>query len=160
MNDKDIIKALEHCIDNADCENCPIDVCCPSFTDCQKAILDLIKRQQTEIERLEEELANPVVSYTHIYAEDVVKVGFDTKRAIVKATRAEAIKEFEDKVNREITEAIISNDKAIQEREKKHILSMVWSRTGLERSYDRERKMRSDEVFLLWKTAIIPKYAL
>lgn len=40
-----------------------------------------------------------------------------------KKARAEAIKEFAEKVNREITEAIISNDDAIREREKKHCVN-------------------------------------
>lgn len=37
-----------------------------------------------------------------------------------KECMTEAITEFAEKVNREITEAIISNDDAITEREKKH----------------------------------------
>ena len=54
MTDREIIKALE-CCNDCDCKGCP----CNSDSDCKgiddAEILDLIKRQQAEIERLKEE---------------------------------------------------------------------------------------------------------
>ena len=38
----------------------------------------------------------------------------------LKTAKSEARKEFAERINREIIEAIISNDKAIAERERKH----------------------------------------
>lgn len=60
MTDNEIIKALEHCsIDN--CTRCPyekcdVDIDCKNMLMCDA--LDLIKRQQAEIERLNDEKEN------------------------------------------------------------------------------------------------------
>lgn len=51
MNDNDIIKALEHCIDIGDCSTCTYTRC----IDLPQDALDLIKRQKAEIKRLEAE---------------------------------------------------------------------------------------------------------
>ena len=60
MTDKEIIKALECCRKKTVFEKCPID--CPMYKfdgDCfdlmQTDIIDLINRQQAEIERLQKE---------------------------------------------------------------------------------------------------------
>ena len=53
MNDADIIKALECCLNCGDCDNCIYsDVKCIDMT---KDALDLINRQKVEIERWETE---------------------------------------------------------------------------------------------------------
>lgn len=49
MEDKEIIKALEHCINDATCEQCNYS---PSSCFINENALDLIKRQKAEIERL------------------------------------------------------------------------------------------------------------
>ena len=53
MEDKDIIKALECCIDdNVSCEGCPAIGVCQHGPDCPKTIaLELINRQKAEIEK-------------------------------------------------------------------------------------------------------------
>ena len=52
MNDKDIIKALEYCDSNGACEECPFyEECCENRVVLET--IDLIKRQQEEIEGLQ-----------------------------------------------------------------------------------------------------------
>lgn len=48
-----IIKALELCIQNGDCDNCPLYEC-SKFSDCLKAILDFVIAQRAEIARLKD----------------------------------------------------------------------------------------------------------
>ena len=52
LTDNEIVKALECCVTKEDCNGCPYD----EINDCIKGheedILDLITRQQAEIERL------------------------------------------------------------------------------------------------------------
>lgn len=52
MTDKDIINALECCFTNEDCSLCPLFRKCPTSFKLEQYALDLINRQQTEIERL------------------------------------------------------------------------------------------------------------
>ena len=58
MTDNDIIKALECCISDENCENCPLyhkkieNACTLTVVEFYKEILDLINRQKAEIERL------------------------------------------------------------------------------------------------------------
>ena len=57
MNDKDIIKAVECCLFQEDCTECPLcdDVdCCEGYM--LKKVFDLISRQQAEIEKMSKEL--------------------------------------------------------------------------------------------------------
>lgn len=93
LTDKEIIKALECCIKaktNADCEalKCPfydneIDIC--MYVNNEEVIyasaLDLINRQQAEIERLKEK-------------DETRHKVFMTKCEEIETARAEAIKEF------------------------------------------------------------------
>ena len=92
MTDNEIIKALECCLDTSPltCKNCPLFnvknstmVCSKSAT---KFAIDLIKRQNAEIERLNNNLSAMVV----------------TMRNSAKATRNEAIKEFAEMLKNEI----------------------------------------------------------
>lgn len=56
MNDNEIVKALECCCKNNDCNGCPLDYCNFS-SECASKLalesLDLINRLQAEVERLE-----------------------------------------------------------------------------------------------------------
>ena len=53
MNDKEIIKALECCTEDEDCAHCPSVKEMPYCSnDIMVGALNLIKRQQAEIERL------------------------------------------------------------------------------------------------------------
>lgn len=65
MTDNEIIKALECCSsDDANCDDCPANKYCTNDDFCLTgAILDLIKRQQAEIERLKR--YNTDVAYKH-----------------------------------------------------------------------------------------------
>lgn len=99
MSDNEIIKALECCI-KTQCENC----CnCGSWheqwncmTDIMKKALDLINRQKAEIERLDIEL-RAMRGAANSYKLDNQRI------------RAEAIKEFADKVIGLIYEADDTN---------------------------------------------------
>lgn len=88
--DEEIVKALACCI-NADCLNCPqwseewYSGMCNDFL---KSVLDLIKRQKAEIERLRED----VLEVTAILGE------IELRNAQIKA---EAIKEFAVRVKEE-----------------------------------------------------------
>lgn len=84
MNDNDIIKALKHCTDNGECKECPANLHVGNCGHCMYNLMrrahDLIKRQGTEIERLQKQL--------------------DSKcdRCIAR-DRAEAIREFVERLN-------------------------------------------------------------
>ena len=88
MIDTEIIKALECCLDNSPltCKDCPMFNVTNSTMVCSKIVtkfaLDLINRQQAEIERLNNNLSAMVV----------------TMRNSAKATRNEAIKEFAERL--------------------------------------------------------------
>ena len=98
--------------------------------------LDLINRKNAEIETLQEvifkkeELAQILHKEHQETVDELQYAKAEIERLkgwqdLLKAEKhtlikSEAIKEFVEKVNREITEAIISNDDAITEREKKH----------------------------------------
>ena len=82
MMDEEIIKALELCIQNGDCDNCPLYEC-SKFSDCLKAILDFVIAQGAEIERLQKEY-------------DIMR--FTTAKRWVKEAKSEARKEIADKI--------------------------------------------------------------
>ena len=92
MTDKEIIKALECCTTKgAKCSDCPafkkVD-----RSDCKKyfrGAIDIINRQQAEIERLNNNISAMVV----------------TLRNSAKATRNEAIKEFAESLNENVEKA-------------------------------------------------------
>ena len=84
MTDNEIIKALECCSNGEPCANCPCQKQCDE-TDLAEIALDLINRQQAEIERLKIEnqsLRSAANSYKLHYNE----------------ARAEAVKEFAEKL--------------------------------------------------------------
>lgn len=83
MTDKEIIKALEHCIKFIDCTECPYK----GITKCsvEADALDLIKRQQAEIER----------SNCHI--QKLVNVTDDLVHEC-DCAKQEAIKEFAERL--------------------------------------------------------------
>ena len=85
MTDNEIIKALEYCRDY-DCVNCTVEDC----KDPLRFALSLINRQKAEIERSKTECG--------LAKFDKYKAEFEEFRAEIKA---EAIKEFEDKIKDE-----------------------------------------------------------
>ena len=72
---------------------------------CNEAF-DYINRLEAENERLKEEVELLHSDYTY--------------KLVKNKAKAEVRKEFADKIFEEITEAILSNDKAIQERVERH----------------------------------------
>lgn len=95
MTDKEIIKALECCtksIDNGNCGDCPLleKECIRGLP---KYALDLINRQQAEIEELER-----VISYLEGVCESTPD-----------KVRAEAIKEFADRLKEKIGDSHFQN---------------------------------------------------
>ena len=98
MTDKEIIKALECCISDENCENCPLhhkkieNACVLTVVEFYKEILALINRQQAEIERLNIRLRKE-------------RHQFDDLGKMYSEIRAEAIKEFAEDIIREFPEA-------------------------------------------------------
>lgn len=78
MTDEQIIKALECCV-TFDCENCPCDGKYNCIAVARKDALDIIKRQQTEIDQLKEISTKRFNDFATEYD---------------NAIKAEAIKEF------------------------------------------------------------------
>lgn len=105
MTDNDIIKAIEFC--SADkivyCEDCPFNEKCLNDENLFKPALDLINRQKTEIDRLEKLNADLVE-----LADRRKKSAFHSLREIIalrkslQTAKADAIKEFADRLKTEI----------------------------------------------------------
>lgn len=86
MNDEEIIKVLECCTEDEDCSHCPSIKEMPYCSnDIMVGALNLIKRQQMEIERLKNEIQITKDAYTML----------QTKNEIIKF---EAIKEFAERL--------------------------------------------------------------
>lgn len=95
FTDDEIVKALECCSKDSmlSCRNCPYEESCNmGRSDIQKDALDLINRQKAEIEILKEAYA--------IYEETTG----------LKWVRAEAIKEFADRLNKEAENVVIDRE--------------------------------------------------
>ena len=95
MTDNEIIKALECCLSqNGECDNCPQHsrTC---VDDLLHQSLDLINRQKAEIERWRTECGNQSTLWSKHY-ESI----FETAKETIKA---EAIKEFAERVREELT---------------------------------------------------------
>ena len=100
MTDNEIIKALRECTNNGynsedgTCRRCPLQDFSPAPEECMTELLrnalNLINRQQAEIERSKTECG--------LAKFDKYKAEFEEFRAEIKA---EAIKEFEDKIKDE-----------------------------------------------------------
>lgn len=103
MNDNDILKALECCTKHHYCTNCPLrDNNAGCITKLMSAARDIINRQKTEIERLQKDCAD-----TDNFARDICKermlegkpvADFEDLQKYMKKKRAEAIKEFAERV--------------------------------------------------------------
>lgn len=107
MTDNEIIKALECCIDSShfgDCFElgCPIASAdgCDAYEDDKllKSALDLITRQKAEIERLGTATEEAVACYNRMESL------YHIKCVELKVAKAEAIKEFAERVSEMITE--------------------------------------------------------
>lgn len=87
MTDNDIVKGLEYCVDKGYCPSCP---CYDNASNCkiEYDALDLIKRQQAEIERLECSAKD---------WEETARQLFISRENI----KAEAVKEFAERLKEE-----------------------------------------------------------
>ena len=117
LTDNEIIKALECCsTTGGTCKNCPAFVRVDR-SKCKEAFIgavSIINRQKAEVERLKEERENLL--------KECKKCGRKTLKVIsklqkkIKTAKAEAIKEFAERVYTEIKDAMESNYKAKEER--------------------------------------------
>ena len=91
MTDNDVIKALECCINSADCEDCYFKhLDAPNCgVEMDKKALDLINRLQAEIERLKSR---------NKFLEIEFKNNDNLFRARVNGAKSEAIKEFAERL--------------------------------------------------------------
>ena len=101
MTDNEIIKAFKmHLLDNRDCELCPYG---PAYYRCSiillKDVLDLINRQQGEIEKLEKETQDKERAYNDEFC---LRKEWQTKcQELLKdkqTTKSEAVKEFAERL--------------------------------------------------------------
>lgn len=102
MNDEEIIKALECCTEDEDCANCPsikeIPYC---SNDIMVGALNLIKRQQAEIERLNS-ANDEKFNQWNILAEKTKQHYADLYNEAKDILKAEAVKEVGDKLKNKI----------------------------------------------------------
>ena len=102
MTDKEIIKALECCIEDEDCAHCPSIKEMPYCSnDIMVGALNLIKRQQAEIERLNS-ANDEKFSQWNMLAEKTKQHYADLYNEAKDILKAEAVKEFEDKLKNKI----------------------------------------------------------
>lgn len=120
--DEEIIKALEYC--NADrnkCDKCVFQRECesnPFYSAVAEHALDLINRQKAEIERLKE-CPKCVYEYDGEVMEYCAQ-GPCSNFKTVEQIKAEAYKEFAEKIKQEIKEAYDSNIEVLNEHFEKH----------------------------------------
>jgi hypothetical protein len=109
MTDKEIIKALECCAKGTTsnvCLDCPLrfsDICTEVENGAMKLALDLINRQQAEIERLTINM-------------NAFGLGMKREKERANTIKSEAIKEFAEKVQIEINQMQKNNYTTRQER--------------------------------------------
>ena len=117
MTDKEIIKALECCgkpVDENSCSECPYHC---YEEDCHKLLpqaIDLINRQQAEIEELEAEIDK---QYEQAKADILGNMadGGESCHWCIDEHRKNAIKEFAERLKKEYTETfLISGDTVIE----------------------------------------------
>ena len=110
ITDEEVIKALECCA-SAECGKCkwePRGDCYRGSMECNddlmREALDLIKRQRAEIERLHSEVKEK--TETIVFLKDQAtgwSIDFCNLKAKLNTAKAEAIKEFADKLKEELT---------------------------------------------------------
>lgn len=102
MTDKEIIKALECCTYNITQEKCAE---CPLYgghctTELARYTLDLINRQKAEVERFQAEADQIAEDYSNLVIEKDEL--FDEAEKLIKKAKAEAVKEFADRLHDEV----------------------------------------------------------
>ena len=92
MNDNEIIKALECCINNK-CIECPLNKMACSESVAMQYALDLVNRQKSDIERLRNTVKTDFLTVT-----EKIKLS----QSEISEIRAEAIKEFAERLKEEL----------------------------------------------------------
>ena len=105
MNDSEIIKALEHCLVLHKCEECPCDFDTNGKTFCNGLglkILDLINRQQAEIDRLNIDLKamRGAANSWKAEVQRICKKEFDNIEIDIETVKSEAVREFAEKLKK------------------------------------------------------------
>ena len=105
LTDNEIKKALECCVKNKGCDDCPLYAKESCFVVEGKAILDLLNRQKAEIERLNGECANcPMLEAKRKKESCLIEQikdwqkGYCELKQKLKTTKSEAIKEFAERL--------------------------------------------------------------
>ena len=102
MTDNEIIKALECCIEDEDCSHCPSIKEMPYCSnDIMVGALNLIKRQQVEIERLNS-VNDEKFNQWNMLAEKTKQHYADLYNEAKDIFKVEAVKEFGDKLKNKI----------------------------------------------------------
>ena len=102
MTDNEIIKALECCVNNGRCKECPINPHYGNYGYCTKLALthalELINRQKAEIERLKKDRGEIDKFARDICNERMLSgkaiTDFEDLQKYIKKKKSEAIKEF------------------------------------------------------------------
>ena len=118
MTDKDIIKALEYCSnEDGDCRKCPLynstDEHCSNLVN--KGALDIINRQQAEIEKLKNRFFCKIV----IDEEQVRKYINEKVQEFeldIKSIKAEAVKEFAENTIERVEKAKLKYQRLCKEQ--------------------------------------------
>lgn len=95
FTDEEIIEALECHINADDCESCGICGWCEEII-LTKLVLDLINRQKAEIERLQKEA-------------NLVSILFQDLQERINDIKAEAYKEFAERLKRSTVTVVLGN---------------------------------------------------
>lgn len=100
MNDSEIIKALEYCITNGECCNCPHPCNACNDKEITEYAYDLINRQQAEIERLNIDLKamRGAANSWKAEVQRICKKEFDNIEIDIEAVKSEAVREFAEKL--------------------------------------------------------------
>ena len=113
MTDNEIKKALEICSNDGGCCDCPYvsNIACIGII--SKNALDLINRQQAEIERLndcvnsEDEIRAIMKSQMAPMVKEIVNEQIDVA---MKVARAEAIKDFAERLKKDFGHGVLGMD--------------------------------------------------
>ena len=104
--DEEVIKALEVCSDvtTESCVGCPFLICCKQSS-LKKLALDLINRQRAEIAdgNAIQKMCAEVIARQDKELADLREIVFTDRTEAINNLKAEAIKEFADKLKNELT---------------------------------------------------------
>lgn len=134
LTDSEIVKALECCsrTDGYGCEDCPYGAEDKCSINSKRDAIDLINR-------LQKELAKPILATRDLKVsfERIYRIG--EEKALVQALKAEAYKEFAEKLEAEYTDFDAENEVILPENLNKAISDLLKELVG----EDNESKTKS-----------------